>query len=96
MKKLLLFCLLFTYTLTNSQTLLETINLPSGTFYTSAYGMVHNNGKYWISSSSSTAGKKIIYAVNNSGNQVDVLNFDHMTPYKIVGFLLLSSLNNIL
>ena len=46
MKKLLLFCLLFTYTLTNSQTLLETINLPSGTFHTSAYGMVYNNGKF--------------------------------------------------
>jgi hypothetical protein len=71
MKKLLLFCLLFTYSLTNSQTLLETINLPSGTFYTSAYGMVHNNGKYWISSSSSSTGKGIIYAVNSSGVQVN-------------------------
>ncbi len=76
MKKLLLFCLLLTYSLTNSQTLLETVNLPSGTFWDYSYGMVYNNGKYWISSSSSTAGKKIIYAVNSSGNQVDVLNFD--------------------
>jgi len=76
MKMLLLFCLLFTYSLTNSQTLLETINLPSGTFYTYAYGMVHNNGKYWISSSSSTSGKGIIYAVNSSGVQIDMLDFD--------------------
>ncbi|MDZ7623369.1 MAG: hypothetical protein U5J96_02840 [Ignavibacteriaceae bacterium] len=76
MKKLLLFCLLLTSSLTYSQTLLETVDLPSGTFYTSGYGMVYNNGKYWISSSSSTAGKKIIYAVNSSGIQVDVLNFD--------------------
>ena len=77
MKKLLLFCLLFTFSLTNSQTLLETINLPSGTFYTSAYGMVHNNGKYWISSSSSSTGEGIIYAVNGSGIQIDMLDFDH-------------------
>ena len=76
MKKLLLFCLLLTFSLTNSQTLLETINLPGGTFWDYSYGMVYNNSKYWISSSSSTAGKKIIYAVNSSGIQVDVLNFD--------------------
>ncbi len=38
--------------------------------------MVYNNGKYWISSSSSTAGKGIIYAVNSGGVQVDMLDFD--------------------
>jgi hypothetical protein len=76
MKKFLLFCLLLISSLTNSQTLLETINLPTGTFYSSAYGMVYNNGKYWISSSSSTTGKGIIYAVNSSGVQIDMLDFD--------------------
>ena len=76
MKKFLLFCFLLISSLTNSQTLLETINLPTGTFYSSAYGMVYNNGKYWISSSSSTTGKGIIYAVNSSGIQIDMLDFD--------------------
>jgi Secretion system C-terminal sorting domain/PQQ-like domain len=76
MKKFLLFSLLFIYSLSYSQTLLETINLPSGTFYNYAYGMVFDNGKYWISSSSSTAGKGIIYAVNSSGVQIDMLDFD--------------------
>ena len=76
MKKFLLFCFIFISSLTNSQTLLETINLPSGTFYNYAYGMVFNDGKYWISSSSSTAGKGIIYAVNSSGVQVDMVDFD--------------------
>ncbi len=38
--------------------------------------MVYNNGKYWISSSSSSTGKGIIYAVNSSGVQVDMVDFD--------------------
>ncbi|MDT3697215.1 MAG: choice-of-anchor D domain-containing protein [Ignavibacterium sp.] len=57
------------------QTLLETINLPAGTFYDYGYGLVYNSGKYWISSNSSTAGKHLINAVNSSGVQVDFLNF---------------------
>lgn len=76
MKKLLLFCLLLTSSLTFSQTLLETVNLPAGTFYTQGYGLVYNNGKYWVSSGSSTTGKGIIYAVNGGGVQVDMLDFD--------------------
>lgn len=77
MKKLLLFCLLLTSFPIFSQTLLETINLPSGTFYTQAYGLVFNNGKYWISSSSSTTGNGIIRAVNSSGIEVDQLTFNY-------------------
>lgn len=76
MKKLLLFSLLLLSTPNFSQTLLETVNLPTGTFYSNGYGMVFNNGKYWISSSSSTTGKGIIYAVNSDGIQVDMLDFD--------------------
>ena len=76
MKKFVLFYLLFISFIINSQTLIQTINLPTGTFYDYSYGLVYNNGKYWLSSSSSTSGDHIIYAVNNSGIQVDVLNFD--------------------
>ncbi|MEJ2103349.1 MAG: choice-of-anchor D domain-containing protein, partial [Ignavibacteriaceae bacterium] len=75
MKRFLLFGLILVSSLTYSQTLIQTINLPSGTFYDYGYGLVYNNGKYWISSNSSSAGKHIIYAVDNSGNQVDVLSF---------------------
>jgi hypothetical protein len=77
MKKLLLFCLLLTYSLTNSQTLLETVNLPVGTFYTQAYGLVYDNGKYWISSGSSTSGNGLIKAVNGSGIEVDQITFNY-------------------
>lgn len=76
MKKFLLFYLVFISSISLSQTLIETINLPSGNFYDYGYGLVFNDGKYWISSSSSTTGKHIIYAVNSSGTQVDVLNFN--------------------
>ncbi len=76
MKKFLLFYLLISSFFSYSQTLLETVNLPAGTFYSYGYGLVHNNGEYWISSSSSTAGKGIIYAVNSSGAQVDMVDFD--------------------
>ena len=75
MKKFLLFGLLLVSSLTFSQTLVQTIDLPSGNFYSYGYGLVYNDGEYWISSSNSTAGRHIIYAVNNSGVQVDVLNF---------------------
>jgi hypothetical protein len=76
MKKFLLFYLIFISSISLSQTLIETVNLPTGNFYDYGYGLVFNNGKYWISSSSSTTGKHIIYAVNSSGTQVDVLNFN--------------------
>ena len=76
MKKFLLFYLLFISPLVLSQTLLETVNLPSGTFYTQGYGLVFNNGKYWVSSGSSTTGKGIIYAVNSAGVQIDMLDFN--------------------
>lgn len=55
-----------------SQTLIQTVDLPAGTYWSSAYGMVYADGKYWISSSSTT-GNGIFYAVNDLGVQVDVL-----------------------
>ncbi len=55
-----------------SQTLVQTVNLPSGTYWNSAYGMVYENGKYWITSSA-TAGNGIFYAVNDQGTQIGTL-----------------------
>jgi outer membrane protein assembly factor BamB len=55
------------------QTLINTVNLPSGTFWNSGYGLVYENSKYWISSSSSTTGRGILYAVDSNGNVVDTV-----------------------
>lgn len=77
MKKLLLFCVLVFSSLSYSQTLLETINLPAGTFYNYGHGLVYEDGKYWISSSSSTAGLGLINAVNATGSQVATLNINY-------------------
>ena len=62
-----------------SQTLINSVNLPSGTFWTSGYGMVYENSKYWISSTSSTTGRGIIYAVDENGNLVDTLDINYPT-----------------
>ena len=78
MKKFLLFYLLLISSFSYSQTLLETINLPSGTFYTQAYGLVFNNGKYWISSGA-TVGNGVFYAVNSTGAQVDQVTINYPT-----------------
>lgn len=75
MKKLFLLIFLLTASI-NSQTLINTVNLPSGTFWSSGYGLVHENSKYWISSSSST-GAGIIYAVNSSGSLVDTISINY-------------------
>ena len=61
-----------------SQTLVGTVNLPSGTFWSSGYGMVYENSKYWISSSSTT-GRGIFFAVNDAGIIVDTLEINYPT-----------------
>ncbi|BDQ02358.1 choice-of-anchor D domain-containing protein [Ignavibacterium sp.] len=72
MKKLfILFALLSTCIF--SQTLIQTVNLPSSTFYNYGYGLVYVNGKYWISSDNSTVGSGVLNAVNDQGVQVDNL-----------------------
>ncbi len=76
MKKLFIISLFVFSSVSYSQTLLETIDLPTGAFWNSAYGMVNQDSKYWISSSSSSTGKGIIYAVNSNGILVDTLDFD--------------------
>ena len=64
-------------TLNYSQTLLETIDLPSGDFYSYSYGLVYNAGKYWISSSHYIEGTGVIKAVDNTGSEVDQLNINY-------------------
>ena len=77
MKKFLLIIILLISSLNYSQTLLETINLPSGTFYNSGYGLAYENGKYWISSSSTSAGLGILNAVDATGAQVATINITY-------------------
>ena len=71
MKNLFLLVLVFT-SFAYSQTLINTVNLPSGTFWSSGYGLVYESSKYWISSSSTT-GRGVIYAVDDSGVLVDTI-----------------------
>ncbi len=82
MKKLILFIAILLNSSNLSQTLLETVNLPAGTFYDYGYGLVYNDGKYWISSYSSSVGVGIINAVNSAGTQVDqvTINYPSIRP----------------
>lgn len=76
MKKCSLFFLIFFSIQLYSQTLVQTVDLPSGTYWNQAYGLVFADGKYWISSGSSTAGVangKII-AVTDQGQPVDTVD----------------------
>ncbi|MCH7963029.1 MAG: hypothetical protein IH852_03730 [Bacteroidetes bacterium] len=70
MKTLFTFVTNLLSTLSFSQTLLETVDLPIGTCLNSGYGMVYSNSKYWISSSSFSIGGGIIKAVDNTGTEV--------------------------
>ncbi len=79
MKKIIFSIIVIFSSFGYSQTLLETINLPSGTYWNSGYGMVYNNSKYWISSSSSSTGSGVLYAVDDTGAQVDQLNINYAT-----------------
>ena len=69
----ILFFLLTSYSY--SQTLVDVIDLPAGAFWNGGYGMVHENSKYWISSSWNSGGvaNGIFYAVDNNGNLIDTV-----------------------
>ena len=76
--KNLFFSLFVFISFTTAQTLIQTVPLPSTAFYNSGYGLVHVNGKYWISSGSTSA-YGLIYAVNSSGVQIDQLSINYPT-----------------
>jgi outer membrane protein assembly factor BamB len=78
MKKFFLLLLAFS-SIVLPQTLINTVNLPSGTFWSSGYGLVYENSKYWISSSSSTTGRGIIYAVDTTGVLLDTITMNYPT-----------------
>ena len=76
MKKLFISILIFV-SLTNAQTLIETISLPNNNFYNYGYGLVYENEKYWISSSHSSGGQGLINAVDSAGNQISTINITY-------------------
>src|SRR5690554_2861638 len=59
-----------------SQTLIDVIDLPSGAYWNSAYGMVYENSSYWISSSSTSA-QGLFYAVDDEGNIIDTYTVNY-------------------
>ena len=77
MKRIFISSLILFSCLSFSQTLVQTVDLPSGTFYNYAYGLAYENGKYWISSSSSSAGLGLLNAVDANGNQVSSINITY-------------------
>src|SRR5690606_7179924 len=60
-----------------SQTLIQSVDLPTGTYWNSGYGLVYANGNYWISSGSSTTGSGVFYAVNDQGELVDTVTIQN-------------------
>jgi len=77
MKKILTLLFVIIVQVSFSQSLVQVVNLPSGSFYNLAYGLVYANGNYWLSSESSTAGAGVLYAVNSQGIQVGQLNINY-------------------
>jgi hypothetical protein len=77
MKPIFISLLLFFSSLNFSQTLVQTVDLPAGTFYNYAYGLAYEDGKYWLSSSSSSAGLGLLNAVDANGSQVSTINITY-------------------
>lgn len=80
MKKLILF-FIFLINLSFAQTLVQTVPFPNNTYWNAAYGLAFENGKFWISSSSTAAGNRgILYSVDSNGNLVDTVNIVNNYP----------------
>jgi len=77
MKHIFISFLLLFSCLSFSQTLVQTVDLPSGTFYNYAYGLTYEDGKYWMSSSSTSAGLGLLNAVDANGSQVSTINITY-------------------
>jgi outer membrane protein assembly factor BamB len=75
-KLLLLILLLFTGSLF-SQTLIEVVSMPPTTAYNYGYGLVYGNGKYWVSSSSTSVSPRKIFGINASGVQTDEITINY-------------------
>ena len=79
MKKLMVIVFfLFTLSLL-PQTLVQNYTLPVNSYYNSAYGLVNVNGALWLSSSSSTVGKGVLYKLSYEAVKLDTLKINYYT-----------------
>ncbi len=85
MKKL--YFILFLLLCTNgfSQSLVDVVNLPPETFFNYGYGLVYDNGSYWISSGSQTAGDGLIKSVDANGNLLSTITINYPTMQESQG-----------
>ena len=77
MKKFYFTLFLMISTISFSQSLVDVINLPSETFFNYGYGLVYDNGSYWISSGSSTSGAGLIKSVDANGNYLSTISINY-------------------
>ena len=77
MKKFYFILFLLLSTTGFSQSLVQTVNLPSETFFNSGYGLVYDGSSYWISSESSTTGSGVLKSVDASGNYLTTININY-------------------
>ena len=85
MKKLYFILFLLLCTIGFSQSLVETVNLPSDNFFNYGYGLVYAAGSYWISSDNSTTGSGIIKSVDANGNYLSTININYPTMHESQG-----------
>ncbi len=77
MKKLYFILFLLLCTNAFSQSLVQTVSLPSETFFNSGYGLVYDGSSYWISSESSGTGSGVLKSVDASGSYLTTININY-------------------
>ncbi len=77
MKKFYLILFLLFCSTGYSQSLVQTVNLPAGNFFSYGYGLVYSNGNYWISSESSSNGAGVLESVDDNGNYLSTININY-------------------
>ncbi len=77
MKKLYFILFLLLCSTGFSQSLIETVNLPSETFFNYGYGLTYDGSSYWISSESSTTGSGVLKSVDAYGNYLTTININY-------------------
>ncbi len=77
MKNLYFILFLLFYTTGFSQSLVETVNLPSDNFFNSGYGFAYDGTSYWISSDNSANGSGVLKSVDANGNYLTTININY-------------------
>ena len=77
MKKFYFILFLLLSTIGFSQSLVQTVDLPSDDFFNYGYGLVYDGSSYWISSESSTTGSGVLKSVDASGNYLTTININY-------------------